>query len=354
MEDEITHLKTSDFDYTLPPELIAQEPIEPRDSSRLMVLDKEKNAISDDIFKNLAGYLQEGDILVLNESRVIPARIYGLKKGTGAKVEILLLKRYENGDWEALVKPGKRLKTGTVIEICPQGVFGTVLENVTASVKEVLDEGIRVIMFSDEKALYTLGIMPLPPYIKTKLRKPERYQTVYSKNFGSVAAPTAGLHFTEEMFEALKSKGVTVCFVNLHIGLDTFRPVSTEDPRNHPIHSEYGEITKETAEIINRTKKSGHNVVAVGTSTMRLLEHTAKLGEEGMLESFKGWVDTFILPGYEFKAVSGMVTNFHLPKSTLLMLVSSFAGKDLIDKAYRHAIEEKYRFYSFGDAMLII
>lgn len=348
-------MKTSDFDYYLPQELIAQKPIEPRDSSRLMVAKHTSGEIFDDNFKNLTSYLNENDTLVLNESRVIPARLYGTKEGSSTKAELLLLKRRENGTWEALAKPGKRLKEGIVVEIVPGGNATQSLQNkVYAKIEETLEEGLRLIRFSDEKKLYELGVMPLPPYIKEKLHQPERYQTIYSKGYGSVAAPTAGLHFTEEMFSSLREKGVNICFVSLHIGLDTFRPISVEDPRKHPIHSEYGEITETAAKCINTIKENGGRVIAVGTSSIRLLEHAAAQCGGANLKPYKGWVDTFILPGYKFKIADALLTNFHLPKSTLLMLVSSFAGKELIDKAYNCAIERKYRFYSFGDAMLIL
>ena len=342
-------MKTSDFFYELPQELIAQTPVEPRDSSRLMVLNKENGKIEHRIFRDLTEYLNEGDCLILNNTRVIPARIYGVKKETGAVVEFLLLKQRENNIWECLCKPGKRAKIGT------QFVFG---EGITeCEVVDITEDGNRIIQFKcDKKEIYNIldkiGKMPLPPYITEELKNGERYQTVYSKELGSAAAPTAGLHFTEEMLEKIKEMGVKIGYVTLHVGLGTFRPVKVDDVTNHKMHSEYYQLPKETADLINETKKNGKRVISVGTTSTRTLESVAtKFGE---IKEDEDNTEIFIYPGYEFKVVDAQITNFHLPESTLIMLVSAFAGYENVMNAYREAVNEKYRFFSFGDAMLII
>ena len=342
-------MKTSDFFYELPQELIAQTPVEPRDSSRLMVLDKESGKIEHRVFSDLLEYLKEGDCLVLNNTRVIPARIYGVKKETGAVVEFLLLKQRENNIWECLCKPGKRAKIGS------EFVFG---EGITeCEVVDITEDGNRIIQFKcDSKEIYNvldkIGKMPLPPYITEELKNGERYQTVYSKELGSAAAPTAGLHFTEEMLEKIRNMGVNICYVTLHVGLGTFRPVKVDDVTNHKMHSEFYSLPKETANIINETKKNGKRVISVGTTSTRTLESVAS--KYGEIKEDEGDTEIFIYPGYEFKAIDAQITNFHLPESTLIMLVSAFAGYDNIMNAYNEAVKEKYRFFSFGDAMLII
>jgi S-adenosylmethionine:tRNA ribosyltransferase-isomerase len=342
-------MKTSDFDYHLPPELIAQTPIEPRDQSRLMVLHRANNSIAHHHFYDIANYLQSGDTMVLNNSRVIPARILGRKEHSGTEVEILLLRRLDSSLWETLVRPGRKAVVGTKIRIA--GKLDDVDIEITAEVLEHGESGTRVMRFSDGSLLEKLGQVPLPPYIYTPLTEPAQYQTVYAKIDGSVAAPTAGFHFTPRLLNELQQKGVNLAFVTLHIGLDTFRPVRVDDPRRHSIHREYGELTSEVATLLNQTKRQGKKMVAVGTSTVRLLEAATKADT---IEPFAGWVDLFILPGYRFRMTDVMVTNFHLPKSTLLMLVSAFAGKDFILQAYEQAKSLGYRFYSFGDAMLIL
>ena len=343
-------MKTSDFDYGLPQELIAQTPIEPRDSSRLMVLDRANKTIEGCCFKDVVSFLKSGDVLVMNNSRVIPARLFGKKARTDAAVEILLLRRSVSGTgWEALVKPGKKLPEGTMVYI-----EGEHSEHVTAEIKAVLDEGIREVSFSDETLLPALGNIPLPPYIHAPLADSERYQTVYARDPGSVAAPTAGLHFTPQLLDELKRKGVECLETTLHIGLDTFRPVQVEDPSQHHIHREYGIVPPGVADSISRAKKENRRVICVGTTSVRVLEYAALQSEKNPLDPFSGWVDLLILPGYRFCIADAMITNFHLPKSTLLMLVSAFAGTELIKQAYAQAVREKYRFYSFGDAMLIL
>jgi S-adenosylmethionine:tRNA ribosyltransferase-isomerase len=338
-------MKTSDFDYRLPPELIAQTPIEPRDSSRLLVLDRASGAIEHRHFYDITGYLRKGDVMVFNESRVIPARIRGKRAGSGGKVEILLLRRQQPGIWEALVKPAQRLTPGAVIEIGP---------GMQAEITGTGDKGLRVVRFSDESGLAGAGEVPLPPYIHRPLRDPERYQTVYARVTGSVAAPTAGLHFTPELLEKIRDKGVRCFFTTLHVGLDTFRPVTEDDPRQHTIYREYGVVPPEVVKELSRARREKRRIVCVGTTTVRLVEEAALVGGPDGMGPFEGWVDLFILPGHRFQFVDAMVTNFHLPRSTLLMLVTAFAGKGLIEKAYHEAIEQKYRFYSFGDAMLIL
>lgn len=342
-------MKTSDFFYELPQELIAQTPIEPRDSSRLMVLDRKSGEIEHRIFRDLTDYLESGDCLILNNTRVIPARIYGVKKETGAVVEFLLLKQSENNVWECLCKPGKRAKTGS------EFVFGDGL--VECVVEDVTDDGNRIIRFKcDSKEIYNIldkiGKMPLPPYITAELEDGERYQTVYSKELGSAAAPTAGLHFTDEMLDMIRKKGVNIGYVTLHVGLGTFRPVKVDDVTKHKMHSEYYYLPKETADIINETKKKGKRVISVGTTSTRTLESVAS--KYGCIKEDEDNTEIFIYPGYEFKVVDAQVTNFHLPESTLIMLVSAFAGYDNVMNAYKEAVKERYRFFSFGDAMLIL
>ena len=340
-------MKTSDFYYDLPEELIAQDPLEDRSSSRLMFLDKETGDITHTRFRHLLDELNPGDCLVINDTKVIPARLYGSKAGTNAGIEILLLKRKEDHVWETLVKPGKKAKPGTVIS------FGNGL--LTGEVIDVVEEGNRLIQFSYEgifeEILDQLGEMPLPPYITHKLQDKGRYQTVYAKHEGSAAAPTAGLHFTEELLEQIKAKGVNIAHVTLHVGLGTFRPVKVDDVEKHHMHSEFYMIEEEQAERINRTKREGNRVIAVGTTSCRTLESASD--EEGILHAGSGWTEIFIYPGYSFKMIDGLITNFHLPESTLLMLVSALAGKEPIMHAYEEAVKEKYRFFSFGDAMFI-
>ncbi len=343
-------MKTSDFDYNLPPELIAQTPVEPRDSSRLMVVNRKDGTIHHGHFRDITEVLHPGDVLVFNDSRVIPARLHGKKRITGGKVEILLLRRSGDGVWQALFGPGKGIKAGSIVDV----TVGDGCPALTAEVVGVAEGGVKLVRFSDETLIYRVGEMPLPPYIRQPLSDPERYQTVYARDRGSVAAPTAGLHFTPGMLEKIKQKGVICLFVTLHVGLDTFRPVTEEDPLAHPVFFEYGVISSEAAREVVQAKKEGRRVVSVGTTTTRLLEHAAGKSAGDVLGPFSGWVDLLILPGYKFRVTDVLLTNFHLPKSTLLMLVSAFAGLDLIKKAYSAAIEEKYRFYSFGDAMLIL
>jgi len=339
-------MKTSDFDYKLPLGQIAQTAIEPRDHSRLMVLSRKDGNMEHRYFYEVGDYLRSGDILVCNDSRVIPARLLGRKVDGGAKVELLLLRRLERGVWETLARPGRRLKAGTKLELGE----GSIIE---AQVIEKKETGTVIVTFPDEEALEKAGAVPLPPYIHTPLNNPERYQTVYAQEKGSVAAPTAGLHFTPELMNRLQGKGVRFVFVTLHLSLDSFRPVQVDDPAEHVIHKEYGELTPEVARELNQAKAEGKRVVCVGTSAVRMLEHAARGNEDGV-KPFTGWVDLFIRPGHRFKLVDALITNFHLPRSTLLMLVSAFAGRELILRAYREAMGLGYRFYSFGDAMLII
>lgn len=346
-------MKTSDFDYQLPQELIAQTPLEPRDHSRLLVLDRRSGSIAHHHFYEIADYLRKGDVMVFNNSRVLPARLKGKRAGSGGKVEILLLRRLAAGDWEAMVKPARPLKTGEMVQITPYA-SAVSSEPITAEITGVAEGGIRAVRFSDEGRLMTAGEMPLPPYIHTPLKEQERYQTVYAKETGSAAAPTAGLHFTPELLKNIEAKGVRCLFTTLHVGLDTFRPVTEEDPREHVIHGEYGIITPEVAGELSRAKKEGRRVICVGTTSVRLTEQAALKSPPGEVRPFNGWVSLFILPGHEFRVMDALITNFHLPKSSLLMLVTAFAGKETIDKAYREAIEKRYRFYSFGDAMLIL
>lgn len=342
-------MKTSDFYYDLPKELIAQSPVEPRDSSRLLVLDKNSGNIEHRHFYDIIDYLHEGDCLIANDSRVLPARIYGIKQPTGARVEFLLLHQVKNNRWETLCKPGKKATPGTVFD------FGDGI--LKATVVEVKDDGNRIVDFEypqDENiysALDKIGKMPLPPYITKELEDKERYQTVYSHEVGSAAAPTAGLHFTKELMKKIEDKGIKIGYITLHVGLGTFRPVKVEDVTKHKMHSEHYEIPKETAELIEKTKKNGGRVIAVGTTSCRTLESVAT--EKGKIVPCHGFTDIFIYPGYKFKVLDGLITNFHLPESTLIMLVSAFAGYDNVMNAYKTAVEEKYRFFSFGDAMFI-
>jgi len=340
-------MKTSDFDYQLPPELIAQTPVEPRDKSRLMVLHRNTGSIEHRSFLDILEYLERGDTLVFNDSRVIPARLSG-RKGESA-VEVLLLRRVGNRLWETLVRPGKKVKAGMTITVAPESVENG--QELNIEIIEERDDGIRLVNVSDEALLEQLGKVPLPPYIHTSLAEQERYQTVYSRVKGSVAAPTAGLHFTPHLLSILQQKGINLAFVTLHIGLDTFRPVRVEDPKAHPIHKEYGDLNKETADQLNETRRTGKRIVVVGTSTVRLLEASS---QSGTFQPLSDWIDLFILPGHAFQAADALITNFHLPKSSLLMLVSAFAGRELILKAYEVAKDQRYRFYSFGDAMLIL
>ncbi|MFQ9150468.1 MAG: tRNA preQ1(34) S-adenosylmethionine ribosyltransferase-isomerase QueA [Blautia sp.] len=340
-------MKTSDFYYDLPEELIAQDPLEDRSASRLMVLDKNTGKIQHHIFKEIVHYLNPGDCLVINDTKVIPARLYGAKVGTDAKIEVLLLKRKENNIWETLVKPGKKAKIGTRISFGDGLLMGEVVD--------IVEEGNRLIQFSYdgifEEILDKLGQMPLPPYITHQLKDKNRYQTVYAKHNGSAAAPTAGLHFTPELLEEIKAKGVNIAHVTLHVGLGTFRPVKVEDVTQHHMHSEFYVVEEDQAALINETKKKGGKIISVGTTSLRTLESASS--EDGILKAGSGWTDIFIYPGYRFKIVDRLITNFHLPESTLIMLVSALAGKEHIMEAYEEAVKDKYRFFSFGDAMFI-
>ncbi len=340
-------MKTDDFDYYLPEELIAQTPLKKRDSSRMLVLDKQNGNIFHKTFSDIIDYLNPGDTLVLNDTKVIPARIIGVKEETGAVIELLLLKNIDDNNWECLTRPAKRVRVGTVIS------FGDGMLKATCS--SVGEEGIRVFSLSYDGILYEildkLGTMPLPPYIHEKLEDQSRYQTVYAKNIGSAAAPTAGLHFTKELLNDIKNKNVNIAYLTLHVGLGTFRPVNVEDVTKHKMHTEYYSISKETCDIINKTKESGNKIVVVGTTSVRVLETV--MNRFGELKECSGVTDIFIYPGYKFKIVDNLITNFHLPKSTLVMLVSALAGKDNIMKAYQEAVLNKYRFFSFGDAMFI-
>ena len=346
-------MRTSDFDYLLPPEFIAQTPVEPRDQSRLLVLRRSDGSIEHHRFSDIIDFLNPTDVLVLNDTRVIPARL-NAQRGSGGKVEILLLRRLEPGLWEALVKPSKRIAVGDKVEVVSI-LPGSKEKPAFVEVLERKEEGVRVVRFADEAVMEALGQIPLPPYIHDYHGDRERYQTVYSREKGSVAAPTAGLHFTPALLSQIREKGIDPLLVTLHVGLDTFRPIREEDPRQHHIHHEYGMLTPEVAERLTKARCDGHRVVCVGTTAVRLLEQAA-LASEGTegVKPLQGWVELFILPGHRFQLVDVMVTNFHLPRSTLLMLVSAFGGDDLIKRAYQEAIRERYRFYSFGDAMLII
>ncbi|EAD2556245.1 tRNA preQ1(34) S-adenosylmethionine ribosyltransferase-isomerase QueA [Listeria monocytogenes] len=341
-------MKVEDFDFDLPEELIAQTPLLDRTSSRLMALDKESGDIKDQHFTDIISYLNEGDALVLNDTRVLPARLHGIKDETGAHIEVLLLKQKEGNAWETLVKPAKRIRKGATITFGDGALKATCLEE--------LEHGGRILEFSYEGIFYEvleqLGEMPLPPYIKEQLADQDRYQTVYAKENGSAAAPTAGLHFTEDLLEQISAKGVEIIFVTLHVGLGTFRPVDVEDTTNHKMHSEFYRLTEESAERINKIKAQGGKVVAVGTTSIRTLETIASR-HDGKLVAESGWTEIFISPGYTFQAVDALITNFHLPKSTLIMLVSALSDRTKILAAYNHAVEEQYRFFSFGDAMFI-
>lgn len=340
-------MKRQDFYFELPEELIAQDPLEDRSSSRLLVLDKHTGEVTHHVFREITEYLNPGDCLVINDTKVIPARLIGNKEGTGAKVEVLLLKRKENDVWETLVKPGRKMKPGARLS------FGDGL--LTGEVLEVVEEGNRLIRFSYqgifEEILDQLGQMPLPPYITHQLEDKNRYQTVYAKHSGSAAAPTAGLHFTPELLEKIKEKGVEIAHVTLHVGLGTFRPVKADDILEHHMHSEFYRIEASEAEKINHAKDSGHRVICVGTTSCRTVESAA--GDDGRLKECSGWTEIFIYPGYEFKILDGLITNFHLPESTLIMLVSALAGREHVLAAYEEAVKEKYRFFSFGDACFI-
>ncbi len=341
-------MKTVDFYYDLPKELIAQTPLEPRDSSKMMVLSKKDGSIEHKHFYDVVDMLNEGDCLILNDSRVLPARIFGNKADTGASVEFLMLKQVENNTWETLAKPGKKAKVGTKF------IFGDGI--MTGTVRDVTEEGNRIIDFECEESIYTaldkIGQMPLPPYITEKLNDKERYQTVYSNELGSAAAPTAGLHFTKELLQKINDKGVNIGYVTLHVGLGTFRPVKVDNITEHKMHSEHYEIPECTAKLIQKTKESGKRVIAVGTTSCRTLESVAQ--KHGEIIPCHGFTDIFIYPGFEFKILDGLITNFHLPESTLIMLVSAFTGYEYTMNAYKTAVESKYRFFSFGDSMMIV
>ena len=340
-------MKTDDFDFELPERLIAQTPLLRRDASKLLVLHKKTGQIEHKTFTDIVDYLKPTDVLVINDTKVIPARLFGIKKDTKAAIEILMLKDLGDDTWECLAKPAKRVHKDTLID------FGG---KIMARCLEVKDEGIRILKLTYEGILYEildeLGQMPLPPYIHEKLEDKDRYQTVYAKNLGSAAAPTAGLHFTEELLSKIKKKGVKIVPITLHVGLGTFRPVNVTDVTKHKMHSEFYQISKEAAAILNEAKQKNYRIISVGTTSTRTLE--AVMSKYGKFEACSGWTDIFIYPGYEFKAIDALITNFHLPKSTLVMLVSAFASKDYIMKAYQEAIEHEYRFFSFGDSMLIL
>ncbi|MCA0147461.1 MULTISPECIES: tRNA preQ1(34) S-adenosylmethionine ribosyltransferase-isomerase QueA [Rossellomorea] len=340
-------MKVEDFDFHLPEELIAQTPLENRSESRLMVLDKEDGSMEHIRFKQITEYLQEGDCLVLNDTRVLPARLFGQKEDTGANIEVLLLKQEDGDKWETLVKPAKRIRVGTEI------VFGD--GKLRATCVDLKDHGGRILEFRYEGIFYEvldeLGEMPLPPYIRERLEEQDRYQTVFARERGSAAAPTAGLHFTEELLEELKEKGVHIAFITLHVGLGTFRPVSVETIEDHDMHAEFYQVSEGTARLLNEVRANGGKIITVGTTSTRTLETIAS--KHGTFVEENGWTNIFIYPGYEFKGIDGLITNFHLPKSTLIMLVSAFAGQDNVMHAYETAVKEKYRFFSFGDAMLI-
>jgi len=341
-------MNVEEFDYHLPESLIAQTPLKNRDQSRLLVLGRKTGNIAHKHFTDIMDYFETGDTLVLNDTRVMPARLFGLKEETGAKVEMLMLTRIEDNDWEVLLKPAKRIKVGNTLS------FGN--GKIIAECIKELEQGGRIMRLHYEgileERLDELGEMPLPPYIKERLDDPDRYQTVYAKENGSAAAPTAGLHFTDELLQKIKDKGVNIAFITLHVGLGTFRPVSVEDINDHEMHSEYYQMTKETADMLNKTKENGHRIISVGTTSTRTLETIRRDHEQFVATS--GWTDIFIYPGFEYKAIDGLITNFHLPKSTLVMLVSAFSSREYILNAYKEAVKLKYRFFSFGDAMLII
>jgi len=340
-------MKTKDFYYDLPQELIAQHPIEHRADSRLLILDRNTGEINHRHFKDIIDYLKSGDTLVLNDTRVLPARLFGSREGKEEKIEFLLLKKLSDNTWETLVKPGKKAKIGSKVE------FGNGLLN--GEIVDIGEDGTRLIKFKYdgifEEILDKLGEMPLPPYITERLEDKERYQTVYAKHPGSAAAPTAGLHFTKELLKRIEGKGINIVYLTLHVGLGTFRPVKVNDINDHHMHSEYYQLSKEAAEIINKTKKSGGRIISVGTTSIRTLETVAD--ENGMVREASGWTDIFIYPGYKFKTVDALITNFHLPESTLMMLVSAFSTREIIMNAYKEAVDERYRFFSFGDSMFI-
>ena len=341
-------MNVEEFDYHLPESLIAQTPLKDRDHSRLLVLGRESGEMEHKHFTDVIDYLEAGDTLVLNDTRVMPARLFGLKEETGAKVEMLMLTRIDGNDWEVLLKPAKRIKVGNKLS------FGE--GKIVAECIKELDQGGRIMRLHYdgilEERLDELGEMPLPPYIKERLDDPDRYQTVYARESGSAAAPTAGLHFTDELLEKIKAKGVNIAFITLHVGLSTFRPVSVENIDDHEMHSEYYQMTQETADLLNETKAKGHRIISVGTTSTRTLETIRR--DYAQFVAVSGWTDIFIYPGFEYKAIDGLITNFHLPKSTLVMLVSAFSSKKNILNAYNKAVELEYRFFSFGDAMLII
>ncbi|QVK16938.1 tRNA preQ1(34) S-adenosylmethionine ribosyltransferase-isomerase QueA [Mycoplasmatota bacterium] len=341
-------MRVEDFDFHLPKELIAQTPLKNRDTSRLLILDKETGEVTHRHFYEILDYLNEGDTLVLNNTKVMPARLFGVKEDTLAHIEVLLLTQKENNTWETLCKPAKRVKIGTVI------VFGDGM--LKAKCIEILDEGRRIFEFSYQGIFYEvldkLGEMPLPPYITEQLQDKDRYQTVYSEVIGSAAAPTAGLHFTKALLDKIEKKGINITYLTLHVGLGTFRPVKVDDVKNHTMHSEYYQLSQESADLLNQTKKNKKQIITVGTTSTRTLETIASKFN-GAFKEDSGYTDIFIYPGYEFKAIDGLITNFHLPKSTLIMLVSAFASKEKVMKAYQEAISQQYRFFSFGDAMFI-
>ena len=339
-------MRTEDFDYNLPEELIAQHPAGKRDFSRLMVVDRKTGKREDKHFYDIIDYLNEGDLLVMNDTRVIPARLFGHREGKEEEIEVFLLENIEDDKWEVLVRPGKKMKIGT------KCIFS---DELSLEVIDIKEDGNRIVEFSYEgifqEILDRLGNMPLPPYIKEKLKDKERYQTVYSKNPGSVAAPTAGLHFTKELLKKIEEKGVKLAYITLNVGLGTFRPVKVDDVKNHKMHSEFYQISKETADLINETKKNNKRIISTGTTTTRTLESVYK--KNGQIKEDSGWTDIFIYPGFEFKVIDCQITNFHLPKSTLIMLVSALASKEIILDAYKDAVDKKYRFFSFGDAMFL-
>lgn len=339
-------MRTEDFDYNLPEELIAQHPADKRDFSRLMVVDRKTGKREDKHFYDIIDYLNEGDLLVMNDTRVIPARLFGHREGKEEKIEVFLLENVEDDKWEVLVRPGKKMKIGT------KCFFS---DELSLEVIDIKEDGNRVVEFFYDgifqEILDRLGNMPLPPYIKEKLKDKERYQTVYSKNPGSVAAPTAGLHFTKELLKKIEEKGVKLAYITLNVGLGTFRPVKVDDVKNHKMHSEFYQISKETADLINETKKNNKIIISTGTTTTRTLESVYK--KNGQIKEDSGWTDIFIYPGFEFKVIDCQITNFHLPKSTLIMLVSALASKEIILDAYKDAVDKKYRFFSFGDAMFL-
>lgn len=339
-------MRTEDFDYNLPEELIAQHPADKRDFSRLMVVDRKTGKREDKHFYDIIDYLNEGDLLVMNDTRVIPARLFGHREGKEEEIEVFLLENIEDDKWEVLVRPGKKMKIGT------KCIFS---DELSLEVIDIKEDGNRVVEFFYngifQEILDRLGNMPLPPYIKEKLKDKERYQTVYSKNLGSVAAPTAGLHFTKELLKKIEEKGVKLAYITLNVGLGTFRPVKVDDVKNHKMHSEFYQISKETADLINETKKNNKRIISTGTTTTRTLESVYK--KNGKIKEDSGWTDIFIYPGFEFNVIDCQITNFHLPKSTLIMLVSALASKEIILDAYKDAVDKKYRFFSFGDAMFL-